>query len=59
MSLSGITISANLTELSSLIFASPNEIKITIIENNTNVIRAANPKPATYLFASKAATYAL
>ena len=55
--LSGITTSANLTDVSSFIPLSPSEIKTTITKNNAVVIRTERPIPATYLLVSKALLY--
>ena len=55
--LSGITTSANLTDVSSFIPLSPSEISTTITKNNAVVIRTDSPIPATYLLASKALLY--
>ena len=57
ISLSGITISASFTEVSSFIPVSPNEIKMTITKNKANVIADEKPMPAAYLFALNAFTY--
>ena len=56
ISLSGITTSASLTEVSSFRPLSPSEIKITIIKKSAKVIKDENPMPATYLFALNAFT---
>ena len=56
ISLSGITTSASLTELSSFKPLSPREIKITIMKNNASVIKDEKPMPAAYLLALNAFT---
>ena len=54
--LSGMTISASFTEVSSFMPLSPSDIRITIIKKSAAVIIVEKPIPAAYLFTSKAFT---
>ena len=52
ISLSGITISANLTDLSSFNPLSPSEMSVTIKTNSNKVVVTDRTKTARYLFIS-------